>query len=420
MRRWLISISAALAVAVSGVPLPASAAPAAPAVLAGLPAAIDPATCPEVTPGAFGAAPAGPLGGGDCRRLVVETAGRHMVQAVDERNVPQDLQVYDGDGEPICSRLWCDLATGTYTLVADVTTAFATTFVPLQGGGCVPAAGRGYTEAQTRQTIDTAGQVNCLEVAGGAGTYQAALPENERNAWPYFDLVQPSGTVGCRTLITSGCALSGGERLITMMPEGRRSGGYVFALQRVTGSTGCPELPAGDFGDPRGASVAFTGDDFIACFTAAGHTPREIISVSRSGADDAFASLRVLGPNGAPVCGAASWSPAPLAGCQLPETGPYTVVVRSQSAGGGKYLTARVDASGTNCGKRASTDFGGVATRGSLRLGEIHCYRNDLSWVHARGCGGAVLRHRRPACRVHVLPGRRGRVLRDRRVPGLL
>ncbi|WP_127543913.1 hypothetical protein [Actinoplanes sp. OR16] len=386
MGRWLISIGAALAVALSGVSLPASAAPAAPAVTADLPDSVDPAACPEVTAGTFGAAPAGPLGGGDCRRIVLEEDGWHLIEAIDEQNDWHGHTVYDEAGAVACTGGYCDLKAGVYTLVAaGITVPFATAVIPFTAAGCEAVDGRGFTGDAYTGTSTVAGQIDCLEVSGGAGAYQVALPESDRATWPDLRLVQPSGPTGCGNkdlVLGASCKVSKNEpvRLIVSMQDAIPAGGlaYRLAAQRMTGETGCLELPAGEFGVTGGETFEFSSARFVTCYTIpAGHAAREILTLAGG------AVARVYDSAGASTCQSTNVPAMKFYGCDFAPGAKYTVVVAAYGDGGARVN--RLDATGAKCANPVATTFGGRESEGVLReRDQVHCYRNSgLSWINA-------------------------------------
>ncbi|WP_433827635.1 hypothetical protein ACQP2E_37325 [Actinoplanes sp. CA-015351] len=374
-------MAVALAVALSGSGTPATAAPA-----------VDPASCAEVRPGTFGAAPAGPLQGGDCRRLTVPKGGYHLIEVVDAQNVSRGFTVYDAAGAQVCRTANCNLpSAGMYTLVAAaIAVPFATVLIPFDAAGCEAVSDQGFGADAYRGSVTQAGEIDCLELPGGAGLYQAALPGRpSAENWQYLRMISPAAPLNCSNghlMSGDGCkvAVGGPIRMLVSTQGNQVSDDYAVAVQRMTAPTGCAELPAGK------ATFDFTADRFVSCFTVpAGHAAREIFALDRL-AGDTVASLRIFRPDGVAACGDSGGSTGRLFGCALSDSGAYTVLVHAMYANG-TFQLKRMDATGANCQKAVSTAFGGAPSTGLLdEPGEVHCYHTGgPSWVRVHAAVNA-------------------------------
>lgn len=118
MKRWragrtgklVIAAGMALAVAVPSLLLLKTADAVSPAP-AKMP--VDAADCAATSLTGFGAAPAGELLEGSCRRFTVDTRSPFLARASDADNKTLASAVYSFSGNLVCAVAWCDLTAGT-------------------------------------------------------------------------------------------------------------------------------------------------------------------------------------------------------------------------------------------------------------------------------------------------------------------
>ncbi|MEV6341822.1 hypothetical protein [Actinoplanes sp. NPDC051851] len=389
MSRWKAALAAQLIIVCGLVGIAAESPPAAAAATVTIPA-----DCPVVTPGTFGAAPAGALAGGTCRRLDVP-AGTYLIKAYDAANQLLGSALYDADGALRCSAYYCALTAGSHYLIVESAGAdFATTLVSTAAEGCTAIGDQGFSTGAYRATIGAVGEVDCLELPSTSGYFHVALAEHDRQTWPVLRLVHPSGPTSCTNssgLITgAGCRITGDEpvRLLVTNDDDPVPGDYRLAVQNTTGPTGCATVaPQGSFGNPGGATVAFPGEEYITCLTvpAGQFAGRELFTLTRI-AGGGSAGYRVYDSAGQRVCTVTTAAFA-AGGCAMSGDQPYTVVIYT-AINSGTYRLTHVDATGTGCESPASTAFGGVATVGTLTApGDVRCYRTGAAWLRTHPSG---------------------------------
>ncbi|BCJ43350.1 hypothetical protein GCM10010168_43410 [Actinoplanes ianthinogenes] len=361
-----------------------------------------PAGCVPVTPGAYGTAPAGALGGNRCRALTVPAAGKYLVRTVDERNYEEYAQVYTADGKRLCSAgYFCDFpAAGTYTLILGGTGKtvdegrFATVLTAPTAAGCVAVTDQGLSTGAARGSFATAGETDCLELSSPAGATVSVLTTLRASgaARPDAQLINAAGTDAC-----SGydCVLTGPApyRVLLTAPEDSSAGDYAVVVQRLDQVTGCPAMPAA-------GTVTFGADRSTACWTipAGQHAASEILTFASVTDGAGWAYLSVTDSAGHQVCASGLLSSASLATCKFSTGKAYTVVMRA-AAENVQYRVGRRDATGATCQTPGNTVLGGVAATGTLAArDDIRCYRvtaaaADNYWLGVRNTADNSVRY---------------------------
>jgi hypothetical protein len=366
-----------------------------------------PVGCPTIKPGAYGAAPAGALGGIRCRTLSVPTAGDYRIRAVDEENYDRWGRIYTADGKRLCTTGGsCEFpAAGDYTLVIGgdnpgvVESAYATAFVATAAAGCVTASDQGASGLQqpVRGVFDTAGQTDCVLLPTAAGSKVGLLvpPRATGTADPDQVVINAAGDYLCDdyALGDGTCALTGNGpfRIILTAPEEHPSGGYTVAVQRSGGITGCPTLNQSAIGSTPGLNVTFGATKFTTCLAipAAQHSAYEILSFAQATASTGWAKATVYDSAGTLTCSATG--AARFFSCKFVAGEAYTMVLVADPVTS-TYRIARRDASpaGVKCQTPTSTTLGGKASAGTLAgVDDIRCYRitgtaATAFWVGAR------------------------------------
>jgi hypothetical protein len=310
----------------------------------------DPRGCaPVVGPGAYGAAPAGPLGVNRCRILDIP-AGTYRIKAVDAANVTVSGQLYDATGlRKSCSSI-CDFPTpGRYTfivsggLVEEVRFAYVLLpAAPTVASGCLTVSATGYAEPAHRGEFTAAGQINCLEIVTDPRPALVQLLPGEPTgaARPVVNVVNIGGISVCdaTALRRRACVLGPTTPYIVVLvaPEGIPTGQYAMAFARVNGPPACETLPAG----ADGVTVTTNADRFAACYSipADGHAAQEVFAYQRtSGTGNAIIS--VFNAAGTRICGPTAPAADHTVTCNLPAGVPVTVIVEADSADATYRLT---------------------------------------------------------------------------------
>jgi hypothetical protein len=316
----------------------------------------NPAGCPAVTPGAYGAAPAGAPGGIRCRILDIPAAGTYLLKAVDAENYETYGQVYDAAGLRMsaCGTLMCTFtAPGRYTMVLDgsvptsvIDNDFRYAVVLLHGApsGCPTVSDMGYAGAPHRGEFAAAGEHDCLTLSSPAGArIVELLPGDATGAGaPWTTVVDATGAYVCDSswaLRQYSCELTGTAPFYAVLDpdEGHPTGTYALAYARVDGPPACPVLPRG----AAGATVATGADRFAACFSIAAdqHAAREIFTYRRT-SGDGDARMSIFDRTGIRYCGPTGASVDRTFTCPLPD-GPATVILEADAVNATYQVTHR-------------------------------------------------------------------------------
>ncbi|WP_141719444.1 hypothetical protein [Micromonospora peucetia] len=309
--------------------------------------------CPTVTPGSYGAAPAGALGGIRCRTLDIPAAGAYLVQAVYADNQPEYAKVYDAAGLRVCGDVHCVFpAPGRYTMVlaGNVTTKvidndveYAVALLPKAPSGCTPVSDAAHGQAPHQGTFAAAGQYDCLQLPSPAGARVVRVQAGDATgaANPEITVVDATGAYVCDiySLRQYSCELTGTAPFSAVLnaPSEAPTGAYAVGFARVDGPPACPVLPR----DATGVEVTTGASSFAACFSipADQHAARESFTWTRtSGTGDA--RLSVLDATGVRYCGPTGYSVDRTITCTLP-AGPVTVLLEADGVDATYRLTHR-------------------------------------------------------------------------------
>ncbi|HET8683891.1 MAG TPA: hypothetical protein VFM54_18775 [Micromonosporaceae bacterium] len=312
----------------------------------------NPVGCPTVTPGSYGAAPAGALGGIRCRTLEIPAAGIYRVKAAGADNYRVYARVYDSAGLRTCGDLHCPLpAAGTYTLVLgegatsqvfDNDFQYAVALLPWTPSNCPTVPDTGWQDAPHRGEFLAAGQYNCLELASPAGARVIGLlPGDATGAGrPSAVVVDATGAFVCDwSWGLYSCGLTGTAPFFAVLDahNGYPTGSYALAFARMDGPPACPVLPR----DAMGATVTTGPDHFAMCFSipADQHAARETFTWRRtSGTGDA--RMSVFSEAGYEYCGPTGYHVERTITCSLP-AGPVTVMLETDAVDATYQLTHR-------------------------------------------------------------------------------
>ncbi|MEU4155980.1 hypothetical protein [Actinoplanes sp. NPDC026670] len=366
------------------------------------------AGCQVITPGTYGAGPAGALDANRCRVLDVPTAGRHLVRVVDDENYETWSAIYSADGSRLCDAGYlCDFPkAGRYPLIVGgaegssvVDSEHAVVFTAPTASGCVRVGDQGYATGAVLGSFAVAGETDCLELDSTAGaTIGVTLPPRVTGAArPEWTLINGDGT----NLCSNGCTLTGPApyRILLNAPEDSAAGDYRAVVQRVDRVSGCAVLPQGAIGNTVGAVTTFAADRFTTCYSipANQHSTAETIGYAPVTGHDGWANISVRDDSGKQVCGSGLWASAQLVRCRFESGKAYTVLLTA-AATDFQYRISRKDTSpaGAKCQTPANTVLGGPAVAGDLRTDEdLHCYRvtaaaADSYWLGVRSTGLAA------------------------------
>ncbi|MFF0468802.1 hypothetical protein ACFYPX_15390 [Micromonospora zamorensis] len=314
----------------------------------------DATGCPTVTPGAYNAAPAGPLGAVRCRVLDLPAAGTYRVKAVGEDNYRQYANVYDSTGHRVCGDVWCQVpAAGRYTLVLgggnpssviDENLRYQLAVLPWLPSDCRPASDTGWQDAPVRGQLTIPAQFDCLQLSSPSGALiTELLPGDATGAGsPDVTVIDSTGAFVCDSswaLRQYHCELTGQAPFIAVLnsPDGAPGGPYSVAFARTDGPPACPTLPAGT----TGATVATGADRFGVCLSipADARAATESITWTRTdGAGDA--RLSVFDSEGRRYCGPTGYAVERTITCTPPD-GPVTVILEADGVDATYRLTHR-------------------------------------------------------------------------------
>lgn len=311
----------------------------------------NPAGCPVAGVAAYGTAPV--LGPVRCRVVDVPAAGRYLLKAVDAAGWSGGVQLYDQAGLKACAWGGCDFTgPGRYTAVVrsygnneiiQDDHEFAFSLLAEVPSGCPQVSDAAGPPAVHRGGFTGVGQVNCLELAGPAGSHVLQLLPGDAvgAARPAVHVVDATGVYVCdsSSLRQYSCELTGTAPFyaVLALPDGQTSGEYATAFPRPDGPPACPVLPR----TAEGTTVTSSADSFGFCFSvpAEGHAARETFTYRRtSGGGDA--SLWIFDGTGIRYCGSFGPSIDRTLTCTLP-AGPATVFLEADAVDATWQLTHR-------------------------------------------------------------------------------
>ncbi|SNT65422.1 hypothetical protein SAMN05421812_12280 [Asanoa hainanensis] len=294
----------------------------------------NPVGCPTVSPGAYGAAPAGAAAGIRCRILDVPAAGDYRVDAHWADNYDASPTVFDADFRELC-RTFCQFAApGRYTMVLSATSdsiiqndsAYATTFLPAAPSSCASAPGNGdLVSGEFR----AAGQLDCLELSAPAGgKVVRVLPTDATGVGrPYVSVVDANGGYVCdaNPLYQYSCELTGEAPFFALVDN--RNGGTPTGTYQVGIATVSP--PPSCAAQANDSTVNSSADRVGFCFTIAAddHTAREDLRYRRT-SGTGNATMSVFSADGIRYCYTMTPSADRTLNCTLPE-GQITVLLET-------------------------------------------------------------------------------------------
>ncbi|RAO57334.1 hypothetical protein LUPAC06_03054 [Micromonospora saelicesensis] len=314
----------------------------------------DATGCPTVAPGAYNAAPAGPLGAVRCRVLDLPAAGTYRVKAVGEDNYRQYANVYDSTGHRVCTDESCQVPTaGRYTLVLsggapdsviDEGLRYHLAVLPWLPSDCRPASDTGWQDAPVRGQLANPAQFDCLQLSSPSGALiTELLPGDATGAGsPEVTVIDSTGAFMCDSswaLRQYHCELTGQAPYFAVLNsrDGASDGPYSLAFARTDGPPACPTLPAG----ATGATVTTGADRFGVCFSipADARAATESFTWKRTdGTGDA--RLSVFDSEGRRYCGPTGYAVERTISCSLPD-GPVTVILEADGVDAAYQLTHR-------------------------------------------------------------------------------
>ena len=307
-----------------------------------------------------------------CRTLTVQTAGQYQVYAVSPQDGVPSSTLYQPDGTVACTSTYsstapaCQLAAGTYNLVADPypgspATIGAVFIAADESRGCTAAGDSDFASGPATGTFTGTGEEICLTLPASAGPAVYLLNQPAGRYQPQLEVVDALGAQVCQSngFLFTDCALTG-TKPFRIILSGQHPGGGYRVLAQSSGSTkGCRAWPQSGFGGSWGATVQLTSVADAACLSipAKRHSTGEMIDYSnRTNAVDA--AIYVYDPAGQNVCTGAS-----TAICAYRKGVTYTALLISSSGKPDTYHLVRRDVSGTaRCAAPASTAPGGPST----------------------------------------------------------
>ncbi|MEU6934902.1 Tat pathway signal protein [Streptomyces sp. NPDC046374] len=360
-----------------------------------------PEGCPAVEPRAYGTAPS-PAAGVRCRELKVPAGGLFFVAPV----AMQWSYVYDRDGKELCRSGWCSFpAAGSYTLmvgdpnaVVDPSVAYATAFLDRTStAGCVPV-GEGVHVGE----LTSAGQFDCLQLPGAAGSRLAALVRRGPVSLGVdVQVLDAKGEAACtdRDLSLGSCALTGTAPFRALVSAGEETGTYAIALLRTdTQPAGCAPLRQGTFDDDDASTLTTGNGTFFGCLSipADAHATSELIQLTPV-TGNAYVTLSVLDASGALVCVRESYTGGWNI-CPLTPGVAHTVLLAGRDTPASYTLSRRdVTATARGCLAGPVTEVGGPSQTGRrVPLGTVRCHRvtataaTDRVRIDARDPKGAI------------------------------
>ncbi|GIJ43416.1 hypothetical protein Val02_03020 [Virgisporangium aliadipatigenens] len=313
----------------------------------------SPVGCPVVSPGAFNAGPAGPLGTTRCRLLDIPTAGRYRIDAVGPDNTVWWAGVYRLDGASLsdCGVVCTIPAPGRYLLFVDVdgtgrsvvdeNDAFATILVRDGPAGCAAVSDSGLRDA-TRTVGFATGRLECLLLPSPAGATIIQQVPLDPAIFPTTTVFDAQGTYLCGNweLRLVGCVLRGTGPFYAVIvpPAGVASGSFVTGFARTDGPSSCPTLTR-----TAGRGLFATGADrFVGCYVVPSdqHSGAQTITVRRVRGASTM-TVSVYGADGSRYCGYGNIGKEATLTCSVPAGGRALVLVEAEAVTGSFEVTYR-------------------------------------------------------------------------------
>ncbi len=308
-----------------------------------------------------------------CRTLTVSTAGQYQVYAVSPQDGIPASTLYTPDGTVACTNTYsstaptCQLAAGTYDLVADPYPAFraqvgAVFIAADESRGCQATGGSDFASGPATGTFTGVGEEICLTLPASAGpaVYLFNQPTADATS-PQVEVVDATGAQICQSsgFVFTNCALTGTAPFRIILSGQPAGGGYRVLAQSSESTAGCAVWPQSGFGGSFGATVKLAGATDAACLRipAKQHSTGEMIDYSNL-ANAVDAAIYVNDPAGNNICIGAS-----TAICSESPGVTYTALLISSTGASDTYHLVRRDVSSTaHCSAPASTVVGGPST----------------------------------------------------------
>jgi hypothetical protein len=332
----------------------------------------DPQGCIVTAPLTYGSA-ADASSAVRCRTLSVPAAGRYQVYAVSPQQGLVPSTLYQPDGTVACTSTFsstaptCQLAAGTYNLVADpfagsAADVGAVFIAAAESQGCQATGSSDFASAPATGTFSGLGEEICLTLPSTTGpavylfNQPAAGPDE-----PQLEVVDATGAQVCQAngeLFTN-CTLTGTQPFRVILSGQQEGGGYRVLAQSSKSASGCAAWPQSGFGGAFGATVKLTAAADAACLAipAQQHSTGEMIDYSNL-KNTVDGSINIFDPAGNSSCIGAS-----TAICPLQSGVAYTALLISGTGQPDTYHLVRRDVSSTaHCSAPASTVAGGKST----------------------------------------------------------
>ena len=308
-----------------------------------------------------------------CRTLTVSTAGQYQVYAVSPQDGIPASTLYTPDGTVACTNTYsstaptCQLAAGTYDLVADPYPAFraqvgAVFIAADESRGCQATGDSDFASGPATGTFTGVGEEICLTLPASVGpaVYLFNQPTADATS-PQVEVVDATGAQICQSsdFVFTNCALTGTAPFRIILSGESAGGGYRVLAQSSGSTAGCAVWPQSGFGGSFGATVKLAGATDAACLRipANQHSTGEMIDYSNL-ANAVDAAIYVNDPAGNNICIGAS-----TAICSESPGVTYTALLISSTGASDTYHLVRRDVSSTApCSAPASTVVGGPAT----------------------------------------------------------
>ena len=346
----------------------------------------DPAGCTDLSPQAYGTAPAGSTD--PCWLLHVPAAGTYDVGGTG---------VYHLDGTRFCtqSASSCTFpAAGTYAMVFRPgyldDTVFAPVFVsPAQTAGCVAASDQGFVSGAVSLDLTAAGVRDCLMLPTASGNGLYLVPTSSADGRvPVETVYDAKGVQQCENEYAFAvCKLTGTApfHLVVTAPV---TGTYGLAVQRTGDAAGCAAWPRTPFGASTGTPVTLTAASQTACLAlpASGHSTAELFDFTNT-ANRLDASVRVFDAAGNQVCASLGSSATT---CQFTAGVGYTAVLVGTGTADTYHLVRRDVSSSASCAAPASLTLGGPSTGYTFtsaldsRCLRVQAATTDKLWLSVR------------------------------------
>jgi len=194
--------------------------------------------------------------------------------------------------------------------------------------GCTPI---GLGNPPVAATISQAAEMDCFTFPGAVGDrVRVRVAETSGRLVTSTEVVRPDGTttINCppnnQTEMTCPLDANGSHTIIVRDQDGRRTGDYWLAVQRLNNPVGCTPIGLGN--PPVAATISQAAE--MDCFTFPGAVGDQVrVQKAEAAGSRLVAYIEVVRPDGNPVpgCGATR---QPDLSCRLDANGSHTIIVR--------------------------------------------------------------------------------------------